>query len=137
MSLFTAALDERVAGIAVSCAFTPLRDASTDIEGIKAYSHLYGLLPRLGFFVGHEDKIPLDYSEIISTIAPKPLLVISPKLDRHANADRISQSIEEIASIYSTLDAPNNLEFKSPHEFNEFTPFQQKDFANWLYKISD
>lgn len=137
VSLFTAALDERVAGTAVSSAFTPFRDASSDIEGIKAYSHLYGLLPRLGFFVGHEDKIPLDYSEIISAIAPKPLLVISPELDRHANADRISQSIEEIASIYSILDAPNNLEFKTPHEFNEFTSSQQKDFANWLYKISD
>jgi pimeloyl-ACP methyl ester carboxylesterase len=137
VSLFTAALDKRVAGTAVSCAFTPLRNASKDVEGVKTYSHLYGLLPRLGFFVGNENKIPVDFPEIISVIAPRPLLVISPELDRHANADKISQSIEEIASIYSILDAPNNLEFKTPHEFNGFTSSQQKDFANWLYKISD
>lgn len=134
VSLFTAALDNRVAGTAVSSAFTPLRDASAnkDNEGIKAYSHLYGLLPRLGFFVSNENKLPVDFTEIISAIAPRPLLVISPELDRHANADKVNESIQEVASVYSFLDASKNLEFETPHEFNEFTSSQQKDMVNWL-----
>ena len=138
VSLFTAALDNRIKGTAVSSAFTPLRDASAneDNEGVKAYSHLYGLLPRLGFFVGNENKLPVDFTEIISAIAPRPLFVISPELDRHANADKVNQSIQEIASVYAFLEAPKNLQFKTPHEFNEFTSSQQRDMVNWLDKMA-
>src|SRR5690606_31482708 len=51
VALFTAALDDHVAGAAVSSAFTPLRTASNQVEGIRAFSHLHGLMPRLGYFV--------------------------------------------------------------------------------------
>ena len=138
VSLFTAALDNRVAGTAVASAFTPLRDsrANKHNEGVMAYSHLYGLLPRLGFFVGNENKLPVDYTEIISSIAPRPLLIISPKLDRHANDNKVNQSIQEVASVYSFLNASKNLEFKAPHEFNEFTSSQQKELVNWLDEVA-
>lgn len=132
VGLFTSALDNRVAATAVSSAFTPLRNASNDVEGVKAYSHLYGLLPRLGFFIGNENKIPVDFAEIISVIAPRSLLVISPELDRHTNLHKVSQSIQEVASVYSFLKAPENLHFITPHEFNEFTTSQQEEMVNWL-----
>src|SRR5690606_1152737 len=77
VALMAAAVDDRIAATAVSCAFTPWRDTrNKDTEGVKAYSHLYGLLPRLGFFVGDENRIPVDFPEIISSIAPRNLLVI-------------------------------------------------------------
>lgn len=136
VSLFTAALDNRVAATAVSSAFTPLRNASNDVEGVKAYSHLYGLLPRLGFFIGNENKIPVDFTEIISVLAPRPLLVISPELDRHANADKVSASMQKEVSVYSFLNASKNLKFKTPHEFNEFTSSQQTDMVNWLNEFA-
>lgn len=136
VSLFTAALDKRVAATAVSSAFTPLRNASNDVEGVKAYSHLYGLLPRMGFFESHENRLPVDFNEIISSIAPRPLLVIAPELDRHAEADKVSQSMQEAASVYSFLDTPKNLHFIKPHEFNEFTTSQQKDMVNWLNEVT-
>ncbi len=142
VSLFTAALDNRIAGTAVVSAFTPLREESADKdhEGVKAYSHLYGLLPRLGFFVDNENKIPVDFTEIISSIAPRPLLVISPALDRHADFDKVSQSIQEVGSVYSLFNAKNNLQFKAPHEFNGFTTSQnvsqQKEFVDWLDEMT-
>ncbi|GEO03776.1 hypothetical protein AAE02nite_14400 [Adhaeribacter aerolatus] len=138
VSLFTAALDNRIAGTAVSCAFTPWRDASAnkDNSGVMAYSHLYGLSPRLGFFAGNENRLPVDYPEIISVLAPRPLLVIAPKLDRHANAGKVNQSIKEVASVYAYLNAAKNLEFKTPDEFNGFSAAQQKEMVNWLDKAS-
>jgi hypothetical protein len=54
-------------------------------EGIKTFSHLHGLIPRLGFFVGNEDRIPYDYQEIIGSIAPRPVLLIAPQLDQMAS----------------------------------------------------
>ena len=137
VSLFTAALDNRVAATAVSSAFTPLRNAPKDVEGVKAYSHLYGLLPRLGFFVGNESRIPVDFPEIISVIAPRPLLVISPELDRHADLKQIKNGIQEVASVYSVFDASKKLSFKIPHEFNKFTSSQQTELLDWLEEMTE
>lgn len=136
VSLFTAALDSRIAGTAVSSAFTPLRGSSRHVEGAGAYSHLYGLLPKLGFFVGNENRIPVDFGEIISSIAPKPLLVISPELDRHADHDQVKKTVQEAESVYQLLDAPEHLQFKSPHGFNHFTQAQQEELVKWLAAVA-
>ncbi|MEK6479363.1 acetylxylan esterase [Catalinimonas sp. 4WD22] len=143
VSLFTAALDDRVSGTAVVSAYTPLRDAEAnkDLEGIKAYSHLYGLLPRLGFFLGYENRLPVDYNELISTIAPRPLLVIAPELDRHADFDNVSESIDEASTVYGLYDAKDHLKFNSPHEFSGFTTSQNASqremLVDWLDKMSN
>lgn len=52
VGLFTAALDDRITGVVSVAGFTPMRlnTSCRGTEGIKAYSHLHGLLPRLGFF---------------------------------------------------------------------------------------
>ncbi len=63
VALFTAALDKRVKGTAVVSAFSSLRNDNINTEGVRGYSHLHGLLPRLGFFVGHETNIPLDFDD--------------------------------------------------------------------------
>lgn len=137
VSLFTAASDERVAGAAVSSAFTPWRDpGNLEQEGIYAYSHLYGLLPRLGFFTGNENRIPVDFPGIISAIAPRPLLIISPSLDRHANAQAVNQTVEEVRSVYRLLNARQNVVFKSPEEFNQLSPSQEADLVAWLDRMA-
>jgi cephalosporin-C deacetylase-like acetyl esterase len=134
VAIYTSALDDRIAGTAVVSSFTPLRDSNPNknVEGIKAYSHLHGLLPRLGFFVGNEDKLPVDYPEILSTIAPRPLLIIAPKLDRHANFEKVTQGVGEVKSVYDLLNASGNLRFQTPDTFNEFDGSQQNEMVKWM-----
>src|SRR5690606_31457957 len=115
----------------VSSGFTPLRTASHHVEGIKAYSHLYGLIPRLGKFVGNENRIPVDFKEILGAISPRPLLIISPELDRHADHEQVLESMKEVQEIYEGK-ASDNLQFKTPHEFNHFTQEQQNTMVEWL-----
>ncbi len=136
VALFTAAMEPKIAGIGVSSAFTPLREASSDVEGLKAFSHLYGLIPRLGFFYGREKKIPVDFKEILSAIAPKPLLVISPDLDRHTNHGQILREMGEVQQVFDTLGAANELQFETPHGFNHFTTAQEKILVEWLEKVA-
>jgi cephalosporin-C deacetylase-like acetyl esterase len=131
VGLFTAALEPRIAGTAVSSAFTPLRTASNHVEGIKAYSHLYGLIPKLGYFVRNENRIPVDFIEILGNISPRPLLIISPELDRHADHEQVLESMKEVQKIYG-IKASDNLQFETPHEFNHFTQEQQKTLVQWL-----
>lgn len=135
VSLFTAALDDRVAGTAVSSAFTPLRGHSEDVEGLKAYSHLYGLLPRLGFFIGQDEHLPVDFPEIISSIAPRPLYVIAPDFDRHADQERVTESMEKVGSIYRLYGTEGELRFETPYNFNIFSDSQRESIVDWLDRL--
>ena len=89
--LYTAALDSRVAGLVAACGFAPLRQqrASKGTEGVRHYSHLHGLIPKFGDFEGHEDRLPVDYDEVLSLIAPRPLYVLAPTLDRYHPVDDV------------------------------------------------
>jgi cephalosporin-C deacetylase-like acetyl esterase len=137
VSLMTAALDHRVNGVAVSSAFTPLRNQSEEIEGTKAYSHLYGLLPRLGFFAGNENHLPVDFPEIISLIAPRPLYIIAPELDRHADFDRLLETRDKTGIIYDWYDSGENLQFETPYNFNTFSPDQRQRITNWFDRLAN
>ena len=65
---YTAALDPRVKGVVSICGFTPMRTDTADrgTGGVARYSHERGLIPRLGFFVGHEAADTLTISRMCS-----------------------------------------------------------------------
>ncbi len=67
VGLYAAALDPRVAGLVSISGFTPMRTDTGDrgTGGVARYSQERGLIPRLGFFVGHEAQIPYDFDELI------------------------------------------------------------------------
>jgi dienelactone hydrolase len=132
ISLLTAALDDRVAGTAVTSGFTPWRSSGPEVEGLHAFSHLHGLLPRLGFFTEHRDRIPVDFGEIMAAIAPKPLLLISPTLDRHADLSQVKARVQQVKPVYSFLKAPANLQHAQPVDVTRFGTERQREVAEWL-----
>ena len=135
VALYSAAMDERIAGVISVCGFTPLRTSgeNKDIEGVKAYSHLHGLIPRLGFFIEHESRLPVDFDEIIASIAPRPVTIIAPKLDRDADIADIKKCCEYVGKVYQLLDADEKFKFYYPHYYNRFYNVVIEDF----YKASD
>lgn len=137
VSLYTAALDERIAGVVSVSGFTPMRLDTPDkgTEGIKAFSHLHGLIPRLGFFAGNEDRIPYDFHEILACIAPRPLLVIAPALDKTATLEDVRSSVAEAGKIYKLMGAPNKISIASPDDFNRFTNEMQERIYEWADKF--
>lgn len=134
VGLYTAALDERIAGVVSVAGFTPMRTNTLDrgTEGIKAYSHLHGLLPRLGFFVGYEERIPVDYHEILSSIAPRPVLVIAPEYNKDAHLQDIELSVKQAGEIYSIYRLPGNIEIFSPDDYNRFSSGMRDKMFGWL-----
>ena len=134
VGLYSAALDEHIAGMIAICGFTPMRLATQDkdIEGNRAYSHLHGLLPRLGFFLGDESRIPIDFHEIIACIAPRPLFVIAPKWNRDALSDDVLYCVQQVRNVYRLYNKDDALLFNSPDEFNRFTPEMQSKVIEWL-----
>jgi dienelactone hydrolase len=123
VGLWTAALDQRVAGVIASSAFTPLRVPSKEIEGLAEYTSLHGLAPRLAQFRGREQAIPVDYDEILKAIAPRPVYLRAPSLDRYALLPEVKRA---------AAAAGSHITLTTPLDFNRFRPDAQKEAFQWL-----
>jgi dienelactone hydrolase len=137
VGLYAAALDKRITGVVSVAGFTPMRLSTPEkgIEGIKAFSHLHGLIPRLGFFTGHESRIPYDFHEILACIAPRQLLVIAPVMDKDALIDDVKTCVEQAGKIYDLYGAPGKIQVFYPDDFNRFAPGMRERTYEWLSEI--
>jgi len=132
--MVAAASDDRIAGVGSVCGFTPMRTARIEkgIEGVRAYSHLHGLMPRLGFFVGHEERIPFDFDEILAACAPRPLMIVAPRLDRAAVFEDVRECVDRVKGVYGLYEADERIVFKDPLEFNRFSLDIQREVLDWF-----
>jgi cephalosporin-C deacetylase-like acetyl esterase len=135
VALMTAAQDKRIAGVAVVSAFSPWRASDKIHESLRTYSHLHGFLPRLGSFAENPMDTPLDFGEIISCIAPRPLLVIAPAMDRYADFDEVSNTMKSVANVYRLYGKPKHLLFQTPVEINRITVAMEEEIANFYSSI--
>lgn len=135
VGLYAAAMDERIAGVVTVAGFTPMRlnTAEKGTEGIKAYSHLHGLLPRLGFFAGNEARIPYDFHEILACIAPRPVLVIAPVMDKDAILQDVVYCVAQVRKIYSLYGTSDNIQIFLPDDYNRFSPEMREKTYEWLH----
>ncbi|OQY95236.1 MAG: hypothetical protein B6D37_06150 [Sphingobacteriales bacterium UTBCD1] len=132
VALITSALDSRIKGTAVVSAFSSFRNDNTGTEGIRHYYELHGLIPRLGFFSGYEDRIPIDFDDILSCIVPRPLLIIAPIYDRDHNITIVRKTISNLPELYRQNKAANKFIFKQPLTYNHFPDSLQQLIAEWL-----
>ncbi len=128
VGLLTAALDPRVHALAAVCAFDPLRLDTADrgVEGIRHYSHLHGLLPRLGFFVGQESRLPFDFDEPLALAASRPVLILAPAYDRYAR----------VADVRAEAGAIPGVTLETPMDVNRFGRKFQARVLDWLEHVN-
>jgi len=134
VALLTAALDERVTAVAAVCGISPLRldTPAKGTEGLRHYSHLHGLLPRLGFFLGHESRAPFDYDEVLALVAPRPVLVVAPELDRFAPVEDVRREVEAARQVYRLLGDESSLDLRTPRDFSRFPRQMQEEVFDYL-----
>lgn len=126
VGLYAAALDQRISGVVSICGFTPMR---TDTA---RYSHLYGLTPRLGFFAGNESHLPYDFENIISLIAPRPVLIVQPTMDREVNSGEVKTTVEQAKTVYNLNGAGDKLELYAPDDYARLTTVMQNNSIEWM-----
>jgi dienelactone hydrolase len=137
VGLYTAALDSRVNGLVSISGFTPMRTDTADrgTGGIARYSHERGLIPRLGFFVGHEAQIPFDFDELIASIAPRPVMIVEPQLDRDGTPADVRAAIDRARKAYVDRKAAGNLTLSEPWDYTRLPNGTQDEIirgmANW------
>jgi dienelactone hydrolase len=121
VALFTAAKDSRVSGLVTVAAFSPLRASDSRYESIRTLSHSHGLLPRLGWYAEKPANSILDYPELISRIAPRPLLIFAPVLDRYTNISAVKESHSTAKTAYQMHGKPENLQAEFPVDINRIS----------------
>ncbi|GEO07288.1 hypothetical protein AAE02nite_49520 [Adhaeribacter aerolatus] len=136
VAIMAAAQDSRIAGVAAVAAFSPWRKSNAQYESLRNYSHLHGFMPRLGFYAGQPATAPVDFAEIMSCIAPRPLLLISPELDRHADLAAVKQSVQAVAGVYRLYNQPQHLQLQTPREINRLTTAMHPYITAFFKSIS-
>jgi cephalosporin-C deacetylase-like acetyl esterase len=129
VALFTAAVDDRVAGVIAASAFTPLRSSKADdgTEGIQHYAQLHGILPRLGDSAADPQSVPVDYDEILGAIKA-PVYLRAPLYDRYAIPANVRAAVGKATAFGARI------ELHEPGDFNRFTTAAQREAWAWLEK---
>lgn len=138
VGLLTSALDSRVRGVVSVCGLDPLRldPPEKGTEGLGHYSHLHGLMPKLGFFLGHENRAPFDYDEVLALIAPRKVLVVAPEFDRYAAVADVRREVEAARPIFRLLGGEQELELRTPRDFNRFPRQLQEEVFDYLVQAA-
>jgi dienelactone hydrolase len=134
LGLYAAALDERISGVVSIAGFTPMRTDTPDrgMSGMTRYSHLYGLLPRLGLFAGAEAQLPYDYDGLMALIAPRPVLIVQPQRDRDADITDVRAAVKRAQAIYTLGKAGNKLVLQEPDDYARLTDATQDKIIEWV-----
>jgi dienelactone hydrolase len=134
VAVYTAAMDQRVKGAVSICGFTPIRTDTADrgAGGLARYSVTVPLIPRLGFFIGNESKLPYDYNELIATIAPRPVYVLQPQLDRDATPADVHAAVDQARGVFDLYGAADKLVLDEPFDYNRLPEATQDRIIKWM-----
>jgi hypothetical protein len=116
-ALLAAALDERIAAVVPSSGNTGECDPWRYTTGMfvnESIELLTGVQPhwfhpRLRFFAGREDKLPVDQNMVMALIAPRGLLMYSGYAESEGNPLGYEQAYRSVRRVYSLLGSEGNL----------------------------
>ena len=115
-ALMAAAFDERIGAIVLSSGNTgegnPWR-YTTDPFAAESMEQITGNFPhwfhpRLRFFVGREDKLPVDQNSMMALVAPRGLLIASAFSEAQGNAFGHEQAYRSARKVFSFLGKLDN-----------------------------
>ena len=148
LSLMAAAFDERIGACILSSggsgAEVPWRYTSQnyDIEDIAllACAQPAWLHPRLRFFIGRENKLPVDQNLFMALIAPRGLMLSTAITEGAGNPWGIEQAFLASQKVYKFLGAENNLAFRGrygEHGISARDMEDYMDFFDYVFKRSN
>ncbi len=134
VGLYAAALDERIDRVISVCGFTPLRADKVEngLSGMTRYSHIYGLMPRLGFYAEHQERVPYDYDDLIALVAPRSVLVVQNTMDRDADPAAVREAVERAGEVFELHGAADRLTLMEPYDYGRMPAATQDRIIEWL-----
>lgn len=121
VGMIAAAQDVRIAGVAAVASVTPWRTSNKQYASIRSYADAHGFIPRLGWFADEPGKVPVDYAEIMACIAPRPLMIVAPALDRYEDKKAVQSCIDAVSNLYDIYGKKESLNVQKPLDINRIS----------------
>ena len=80
-------------------------------------------------------KIPFDFDEVISAIAPRAFFSVSPLKDNNFEVKGVREGIAEAARVYSALGVEDKLQVRYPDAGHDFPVESRKEAYRFIDKI--
>jgi pimeloyl-ACP methyl ester carboxylesterase len=137
VGLHAAALDPRIKSVVSVGGFTPMRTDTADrgMGGLARYSEVHPLMPKLGFFIGNENRLPYDFPELIAAIAPRSVYVVEPTMDRAGSPADVRQGVLNARKVYALYNAGDKLALDEPVDYLRLTNATQTRAIQWMNAI--
>jgi dienelactone hydrolase len=137
VALHAAALDPRIKSVISVSGFTPMRSATAakPTGGLARFSLERPVAPKLGLFIGQEAKVPYDYDDLIAAIAPRPVYIVQPSMDRDATPADVRDAVEAARKAYALHHAADRLVLQEPHDYQRMPAVTQNAAIEWLGKV--
>ncbi len=119
-TLFVAAFDPRIKAMVSSCGFNAFpKYMQGDLSG---WSH-NGYMPRIREVYGCDPKrMPWDFTEVVSALAPRPLFVNAPLKDDNFDVTGVRDCMTAALPVYRLLGVPEALVAHHPDSGHDFPP---------------
>jgi dienelactone hydrolase len=116
-TIFAMIGEPRLKAAAVSCGFTTLRSDPSP----ERWWRRTALIPRLAFYEGQIERVPIDFHLWLALIAPRPLFVstglndgVFPGTD---NLPRVMTMLKPVWEAHGAADRLRSRVFPGPHDF--------------------
>src|SRR5260370_389028 len=142
-SLIGAAIDQRIAAVISSssgaggaCSYRFFSESQFG-EGIELITRAFPdwLHPRLRFFVGRENKLPVDQPELIACIAPRPCLISTALNDSVESVWAIEQTYYSAHRVFELLGKGDELSLRYRPGSHETGAEDIEAYLDWLDKV--
>ncbi len=139
-SLIAAAMDQRINAVIASssgaggaCSWRFFSEAQFG-EGIEMITRVFPdwFHPRLRFFTGRENKLPIDQPELIACIAPRPCLISSALNDSVESIWAIEQTFYSALRVYALLGKGGLLNLRYRPGGHETRAEDIESYLDWL-----
>ncbi len=131
-ALFLGAFDERIKVMVTSCGFTSMKKYyNGDLNG---WSHK-GYMPRIKeIYKCNPDLLPFDFTEILGTLAPRPVFINAPLHDDNFEVTGVDDCVQSAKKVYALYKTEENLKVVHPDCGHDFPPEIREEAYRFLDK---
>jgi dienelactone hydrolase len=134
-ALFTAAFDERLKVAVSSCGFCSFaKYYGGNLKGWTSDRYM----PRIASEFGSDPKrVPFDFTDVLSAIAPRGVFVMAPLHDSNFDVDGVKDVLKAVTPVYEKLKAADKLKAIHPdakHEWPAAARTEAYEFADGVLK---
>jgi acetyl esterase/lipase len=140
-AMFVGAFDKRIKVVVSSSGWTQM-----DYYNVASSTAAFG--GRLGAWAQQRympllrdkynldgEKIPFDFDEVISAIAPRAFFSVSPLKDANFDVKGVVEGIEKAGKVYRALGAENMLQVRYPDAGHDFPVESRQEAYGFIDKI--